>query len=107
MHTPTHSMCNAPTDTLPVPSPHVSRFPSSFGWCCLFQYYPGGLNRTLCCRQSICTECFLQVQLPNLAKPCPFCELARFTVVFEGPLSEHQQAANLAVRDASSLVSRH
>jgi len=30
----------------------------------LSQCYPGGLNRSLCCKQGICSECYLQVRAP-------------------------------------------
>jgi len=25
-------------------------------------YYPGGLNRSLCCKKGVCSECFLQLK---------------------------------------------
>eukprot|EP00163_Fabomonas_tropica_P034586 TRINITY_DN964_c0_g1_i1.p1 TRINITY_DN964_c0_g1~~TRINITY_DN964_c0_g1_i1.p1 ORF type:complete len:804 (+),score=154.92 TRINITY_DN964_c0_g1_i1:348-2759(+) len=54
-----------------------------------FLNYPGGLNRSKCCRQGICTECFLQVKKPKQRDTCvcPFCNARRYGVTFTGPLS--------------------
>jgi len=34
--------------------------PSTFPLACCSQCYPGGLNRSICCHQGVCTECYLQ-----------------------------------------------
>jgi len=50
--------------------------------------YPGGLNRSTCCKKPICTECFLQVcPRANKNASCPFCKAASYRVEFRGPLS--------------------
>jgi hypothetical protein len=59
-----------------------------------FMFYAGGLNRTKCCHKGVCTECFLQIKKPGapLAESiCPFCNRARFTVVFLGPKSREER----------------
>eukprot|EP01087_Luapelamoeba_hula_P006708 TRINITY_DN1679_c1_g1_i4.p1 TRINITY_DN1679_c1_g1~~TRINITY_DN1679_c1_g1_i4.p1 ORF type:complete len:502 (-),score=186.38 TRINITY_DN1679_c1_g1_i4:173-1678(-) len=56
---------------------------------CLF-YYPGGLNRTRCCKKGMCTECYLQIKKPNVSPAeatCPFCIRDKFAVEFLGPKS--------------------
>lgn len=52
------------------------------------QYYPGGLNRSNCCHQSICSQCFLQVS-PRAIKSaaCPFCKASGFATTFKGPMA--------------------
>lgn len=56
-----------------------------------FLYYPMHLNQTRCCRQPICTECFVQIQrvdpatkVPPSSQPaaCPFCVEPNFGVVY-------------------------
>ena len=32
------------------------------------QCYPGGLNRSVCCKQGICSECYLQVRAPLFSR---------------------------------------
>jgi len=65
--------------------------------CLLF--YPGGLNRMLCCKQSMCTECYLQVKLPpqnitpTTRSRCPFCKSDKFDHAYTGPLSAEQKKA--------------
>uniref|UniRef100_A0A7S4B8F4 RING-type domain-containing protein n=1 Tax=Chrysotila carterae TaxID=13221 RepID=A0A7S4B8F4_CHRCT len=58
--------------------------------CMLF--YPGGLNRSICCKKPICTECYLQVT-PRSSKnaSCPYCKRANYAVDFRGPLSALEQ----------------
>ncbi|KAJ9456397.1 Protein sip5 [Diplonema papillatum] len=55
-----------------------------------FMWYAGGLNRTACCRQNICTECYLQFEVQKLdgigfqGGQCPFCNGKPFVAVHEG-----------------------
>lgn len=59
-----------------------------------FMFYAGGLNQTKCCHKGVCTECFLQIKKPGapLADSiCPFCNRARFTVIFMGPKSREER----------------
>ncbi|KAF3319714.1 Protein SIP5 [Carex littledalei] len=50
-----------------------------------FLYYPS-LNRSKCCAQSICTECFLQVKPHQTTRHvlCPFCKTTSYTVEYRG-----------------------
>ncbi|KAL5313863.1 hypothetical protein ACEPPN_018286 [Leptodophora sp. 'Broadleaf-Isolate-01'] len=78
-----------------------------------FMYYPPYLNKTRCCDQSICSECFVQIKRPdphppehhdppNPAPPtteanvdpealvsepacCPYCQQPEFGVTYEHP----------------------
>ncbi|KAK0944452.1 SNF1-interacting protein [Friedmanniomyces endolithicus] len=74
-----------------------------------FMYYPPYLNRTRCCDQSICSECFVQIKRPDPHPPeheqpgqprapeeeadllvseiasCPFCVTPEFGVTYEPP----------------------
>ena len=75
-----------------------------------FMYYPPYLNKTRCCDQPICSECFVQIKRPDPHPPehhgdaespaaepqeeiqlvsepaaCPFCVQPEFGVTFEPP----------------------
>ncbi|KAF2872190.1 hypothetical protein BDV95DRAFT_628588 [Massariosphaeria phaeospora] len=76
-----------------------------------FLYYPPYLNKTRCCDQSICSECFVQIKRPDPHPPehhdptdpnaptepqedgtlvsepstCPFCKMPEFGVTYESP----------------------
>ncbi|MDP2436337.1 MAG: hypothetical protein Q8P67_11375, partial [archaeon] len=54
-------------------------------------WYPV-LNRVQCCKNSICTECYVQIaKTPPSIPPsvsafkCPFCSIVGFSAVFKGP----------------------
>ncbi|KAB2043702.1 hypothetical protein ES319_D01G036300v1 [Gossypium barbadense] len=57
-----------------------------------FLYYPS-LNRSRCCRKSICTECFLQMKNPNSARPtqCPFCKTPNYAVEYRGVKTKEEK----------------
>ncbi|KAL2331181.1 hypothetical protein Fmac_018762 [Flemingia macrophylla] len=57
-----------------------------------FLYYPS-LNRSRCCGKSICTECFLQMKVPNSTRPtqCPFCKTANYAVEYRGVKSKEEK----------------
>jgi len=59
---------------------------------CMMCYF-GGLNRSLCCGQSICSECFCQVKKPKTGyeATCPFCNFKPYNVVYRGPKTEEEQ----------------
>lgn len=60
-----------------------------------FLYYPS-LNRSGCCRQGICTECFLQVKSSLTASvSCPFCNRAKYSIYYSGPLSKEEKVREL------------
>jgi len=56
-----------------------------------FLFYPGGLNRSVCCKKGVCTECFLQIKKPNIQATCPFCNTTPYGVLFNGPLSKEEK----------------
>nr|CCA16084.1 conserved hypothetical protein [Albugo laibachii Nc14] len=45
-------------------------------------YYPKALNVSTCCKQPVCSECFLQLNPPKKRVCCPFCNHDGFTVHF-------------------------
>ncbi|ONI12180.1 hypothetical protein PRUPE_4G148900 [Prunus persica] len=57
-----------------------------------FLYYPS-LNRSRCCMKGICTECFLQMKVPNSTRPtqCPFCKTSNYAVEFRGVKSKEEK----------------
>ncbi|KAI8937137.1 SNF1-interacting protein [Plenodomus lindquistii] len=77
-----------------------------------FMFYPPYLNKTRCCDQAICSECFVQIKRPDPHVPehhgdteaeatpagseeeinlvsepatCPFCKMPEFGVTYEAP----------------------
>ncbi|CAO3622991.1 unnamed protein product [Cunninghamella blakesleeana] len=50
-----------------------------------FLYYPPFINRTRCCNNFICTECFLRLKRsddsPSETIPCPFCNQPNLGIV--------------------------
>lgn len=57
------------------------------------QYYPPNINRSRCCDQAICTECFVQIKRADpttthlVSEPasCPYCVQENFGVVYTPP----------------------
>eukprot|EP01105_Mastigella_eilhardi_P026744 TRINITY_DN7870_c0_g1_i1.p1 TRINITY_DN7870_c0_g1~~TRINITY_DN7870_c0_g1_i1.p1 ORF type:complete len:287 (-),score=78.17 TRINITY_DN7870_c0_g1_i1:984-1802(-) len=69
-----------------------------------FLYYDGGLNRTVCCRHSLCSECYLQINpraTLSSTLPCPFCGRHNFSITYTGPLSA---AERLAIKQEEQKV---
>ncbi|KAN0141271.1 hypothetical protein V8E53_001027 [Lactarius tabidus] len=58
-----------------------------------FLYYPFNINRSRCCDQAICTECFVQIKRTDptvthmVSEPacCPFCVQEHFGIVYTPP----------------------
>ena len=68
--------------------------------------YPA-LNRSACCRQGICTECFLQVKpTPGSgeAARCPFCNSVGYSVQFTGVKSAAEHEAEERERQRVALA---
>lgn len=57
-----------------------------------FLYYPS-LNRSRCCIKGICTECFLQMKIPNSTRPtqCPFCKTSNYAVEYRGGKTKEEK----------------
>ena len=100
-----------------------------------FLYYPPYLNKTRCCDQDICSECFVQIKRPDphipehqeassqtTAEPldsdaltseiatCPFCKQKDFGITFEPPpfrrgLTYVNQASGSAIGKVASAMS--
>lgn len=75
-----------------------------------FLYYPRNINYTRCCRQPICTECFLQIRRSedegNPAS-CPYCVEANFGVVYDSRwLSSGEFKFSTEPRQSSSKTGR-
>lgn len=57
------------------------------------QYYPPNINRSRCCDQAICTECFVQIKraepttthLVSEPASCPYCVQENFGVTYAPP----------------------
>src|SRR5258706_713849 len=57
------------------------------------QYYPPNVNRSRCCFQPLCTECFVQLRRSEptpthlVSEPacCPFCQQENFGVTYAPP----------------------
>ncbi|CAO1618059.1 unnamed protein product [Parajaminaea phylloscopi] len=84
-------------DTYAASHQHVSECPICF------LYYPSTLNRTRCCGQPVCTECFVQIKRadPNHTNPpssqpaeCPFCTADNFGVVYTRTIVSPPAAAS-------------
>uniref|UniRef100_A0A7N0VFY5 RING-type domain-containing protein n=2 Tax=Kalanchoe fedtschenkoi TaxID=63787 RepID=A0A7N0VFY5_KALFE len=58
-----------------------------------FLSYPS-LNRSRCCSKSICTECFLQLKMPNATRPtqCPFCKTPNYAVEYRGTKTKKEKS---------------
>ncbi|GJJ11952.1 hypothetical protein Clacol_006190 [Clathrus columnatus] len=58
-----------------------------------FLYYPSNINRSRCCDQAICTECFVQIKraeptathLVSEPAACPYCVQENFGVTYQPP----------------------
>lgn len=100
-----------------------------------FLFYPPYLNKTRCCDQSICSECFVQIKRPDphlpehalpepveprnlnsedtlISEPaaCPFCVQPEFGVTYEPPsfrrgLTYVNQAVSHSLNNPSSAMS--
>lgn len=53
---------------------------------CLLSY-PRNINYTECCKQPLCTTCFVKIKRPTSGRviSCPFCNYANFAVVYHKP----------------------
>ncbi|KAG8833573.1 SNF1-interacting protein [Serendipita sp. 399] len=57
------------------------------------KYYPSNINRSRCCFQAICTECFVQIKRNEptpthlVSEPacCPYCQQENFGVTYNPP----------------------
>nr|OQO17579.1 hypothetical protein B0A51_15202 [Rachicladosporium sp. CCFEE 5018] len=99
-----------------------------------FMYYPPHLNKTRCCDQPICSECFVQIKRPDPHPPeheqpgqqrapeeeadllvseiaaCPFCVAPEFGVTYDPPpfrrgLAYAQASSPNPFRNATSATS--
>ena len=100
-----------------------------------FLYYPPYLNKTRCCDQDICSECFVQIKRPDPHLPehheassqttgqppdpdaliseiatCPFCKQPDFGITFEPPpfrrgLTYVNQASNSVIGKVAGAMS--
>jgi hypothetical protein len=55
--------------------------------------YAGGLNRSACCQQSICSECYLQVRKNprDYHAECPFCKTRPYNITYKGPKTSEEK----------------
>ncbi|KNE62434.1 hypothetical protein AMAG_07653 [Allomyces macrogynus ATCC 38327] len=52
-----------------------------------FLFTAQNINRSKCCDQPICTECFVQIKRPDATNPadCPYCAMPGFAVYYTPP----------------------
>jgi len=57
-----------------------------------FLHYPS-LNKAMCCKKRLCTECLLQLKPPNPTRssPCPFCNAKNLNTQFFGPQTRQER----------------
>jgi len=55
-----------------------------------FMHYKA-INRSTCCKKTMCTECYLQVKPPRTSPDCPFCNSTKFAMKYVGALSEEER----------------
>lgn len=80
-----------------------------------FLCFPTQLNRSRCCLQPICTECFVQIQrvdpthsMPPSSQPamCPFCVAPEFGVVYDPPQTSDASARPQQKQEAEEAIER-
>lgn len=51
-------------------------------------YFPLNINKTKCCRQNMCTKCFVSLKRPPSGRvlSCPFCNARNFSTQYHTPL---------------------
>ncbi|KAG6376188.1 hypothetical protein JVT61DRAFT_2163 [Boletus reticuloceps] len=83
------------TSTLKEPSrcPEAALYRGAVDCPICFLYYPPNINRSRCCDQAICTECFVQIKrteptathLVSEPAACPYCVQDNFGIVYTPP----------------------
>lgn len=81
----------------------------------MLQYYPPNINRSRCCEQAICTECFVQIKraepttthLVSAPAACPYCVRENFGVVYTPPPWRAGIGADSSVRSSPASLSPH
>jgi len=69
-------------------------FDYEFDECPICFLYHKHMNRSKCCGQRICSECFVQIRTSSgsfLGSVCPFCKAGDFNVEACGPKSEQEK----------------
>eukprot|EP01101_Sappina_pedata_P002678 TRINITY_DN12897_c0_g1_i1.p1 TRINITY_DN12897_c0_g1~~TRINITY_DN12897_c0_g1_i1.p1 ORF type:complete len:235 (-),score=43.39 TRINITY_DN12897_c0_g1_i1:47-751(-) len=64
------------------------------------------LNKLVCCRKYLCTECYLQIKKPKIDSfCCPFCNQNDCTAVYMGPKSiEEREIEHLEEKKVTDLL---
>lgn len=59
-----------------------------------FLRFPPNINKTTCCKQPLCTNCFVNIRKPPSGRviSCPFCNRRDFSIKYESP-------EDLAIKD--------
>eukprot|EP01115_Flamella_aegyptia_P012268 TRINITY_DN60570_c0_g2_i2.p1 TRINITY_DN60570_c0_g2~~TRINITY_DN60570_c0_g2_i2.p1 ORF type:complete len:129 (-),score=18.73 TRINITY_DN60570_c0_g2_i2:50-436(-) len=64
-----------------------------------FYFYPY-LNKSSCCKQPICTECYMQIKgTPKNEGSCPYCNNEGFNVDYCGAKSTEEREQEEQVRE--------
>ncbi|KAM5539058.1 hypothetical protein V8D89_007281 [Ganoderma adspersum] len=77
----------------PTRNPEAAIYRGAMECPICFLYYPPNINRSRCCDQAICTECFVQIKrmepttthLVSEPAACPYCVQENFGVVYTPP----------------------
>ncbi|KAI0315515.1 hypothetical protein OF83DRAFT_348274 [Amylostereum chailletii] len=77
----------------PTRNPEAAIYDGAVECPICFLYYPPNINRSRCCDQAICTECFVQIKRSEptvthiVSDPacCPYCVQDHFGVVYTPP----------------------
>ncbi|KAH9854015.1 hypothetical protein C2E23DRAFT_78575 [Lenzites betulinus] len=77
----------------PTRNPEAAIYRGAMECPICFLYYPPNINRSRCCDQAICTECFVQIKRADpttthlVSEPasCPYCVQENFGIVYTPP----------------------
>ena len=68
---------------------------------CFINYQ--ALNHVICCKQAICTECYISLKIADSACVCPFCNIPNFNVEYK---SSEGLSGTICISNVNSLVGK-
>lgn len=78
-----------------------------------FLRFPPNINTTTCCKQSLCTNCFVNIRKPPSGRviSCPFCNRRDFSIRYESPedlaLKDFPQKKKKKAKEIPSIKCEH
>ncbi|PJF17207.1 hypothetical protein PSACC_03007 [Paramicrosporidium saccamoebae] len=62
------------------------------------QCFPRNINKTVCCNQALCTQCFVNLRRPPSGRTlsCPFCNRRDFSIRYCAPLLVLEEEAGIS-----------